>query len=142
MMALSPCGYVYIIQLERPMGSTRHSARFYIGWAKNIDTRLADHRAGRGSAMLRAAVERGIRFDIVAYMPGDKSLERWLKNKKNGKAALRWMNNQHTVCPCCHRHIIHITEGICWYCELDQQMIDQTAPDDASKDESDRVATV
>lgn len=139
-MTLSPCGYVYIIELERPMGSTRHSARRYIGWAKDLDRRLADHKSGQGSAMLRAAVERGIRFDIVAYLPGDRALERRLKNMKNSRRALAWMNSQYTLCPCCHRHTIHISEAVCWYCEIDQHMIDQTAPDEISKDESDRVA--
>jgi hypothetical protein len=33
-----------------------HHARHYIGWARRVDTRLAEHLAGAGSPLVRAAV--------------------------------------------------------------------------------------
>lgn len=136
------CGYVYMVKLDQPMGGDKHKAQYYIGWTLDTAQRLADHKAGRGSAMLRAAAQRGIPFEIVATVPGDRALERWLKNKKDSRAALRWMQKQVVLCPCCHREVIHAGEGICWYCAIDAQHVEQESPDQMSKNESDRVATV
>ncbi|GIL09296.1 MAG: hypothetical protein BroJett033_8070 [Chloroflexota bacterium] len=48
---------IYILEFERPI-SDRHSARFYIGWAKDDTTftaRLKHHANGTGAAFCRAA---------------------------------------------------------------------------------------
>lgn len=76
---------IYILEFERPI-SDRHSARFYIGWAKDDTTftaRLKHHANGTGAAFCRAAAERGIGFRVVAMLPGSKEDERKLKNYKN-----------------------------------------------------------
>ena len=124
------------------LGSERHSASTYLGYCDDgpLDERLAEHRVGRGAAITRAAVEKGLRLEVVASVPGDRALERWLKNKKNSRAALRWMQKQLILCPGCQREVFHAGEGECWYCAIDRQQPDQEPPDDASKNESDRVA--
>ncbi len=38
-------GVVYLIHLSRPYRHARH----YLGWTQNLEQRLAEHRAGRGS---------------------------------------------------------------------------------------------
>lgn len=38
--------------------------------------------------MLAAAVERGIKFEIVATISGDRKMERWIKNQKNHRRVL------------------------------------------------------
>lgn len=79
-------GTVYILRLERPLGNERHSAQCYVGWAQNLDARLRHHRSGnrhRGAAFTSAAVERGIDFDVVLAIPGDRTPERLIKNRKN-----------------------------------------------------------
>lgn len=76
-------GVVYIIQLEQPLGGPRHFAEFYVGWTTNLDARLAEHRSGNGAAMLRAAVERGIAFDVIIAFPGTRADERRIKRQKN-----------------------------------------------------------
>jgi hypothetical protein len=76
---------VYLLHFSAPLGNpqnTRAQASHYLGWALDVASRLAEHRAGRGAAITRAAVERGIDFDVVASWPGDRYLERRLKNLK------------------------------------------------------------
>ena len=86
-------GTIYIIELERPLGSERHSARFYMGWTTDETARLNSHRKGNGSAMLKAAVERGIQFDIVATFPGTRDDERRYKRQKNHKRLVAKFKN-------------------------------------------------
>jgi predicted GIY-YIG superfamily endonuclease len=125
------------------LGSERHSACTYLGYCDDgrLDERIAEHRAGRGAAITRAAVQKGFTLELVASMSGDRKLERWLKNKKNSRAALAWMQKQLILCPGCRREVIHVREGECWYCAIDHQF-EPEAADVGSKEESDRVATV
>lgn len=37
---------VYILQLDAPLGSAKHSARFYVGYTRNIEGRLWHHEGG------------------------------------------------------------------------------------------------
>jgi hypothetical protein len=47
---------------------------------------MAEHRAGTGSPLIRAALAPGVRVDIVATRPGPRYLERRLKRwKKTGQ---------------------------------------------------------
>ncbi len=41
-------GVVYLIHLSHPYRHARH----YLGWTQNLEHRLAEHRAGRGSPLL------------------------------------------------------------------------------------------
>ena len=91
--APASAGYVYIVRLARAIGNTRKRhgwAQFYVGHAFDPDARLAQHRAGRGSAMLAAAAARGIAFTIVFAVPGTRRDERRIKNYK---ATARWLEH-------------------------------------------------
>lgn len=78
-------GYVYILTFQA-LGSERHSACTYIGWAKDVEARLAEHRAGVGAAITRAAVEKGYALEVFAVLPGlTRNDERALKNRKNAR---------------------------------------------------------
>ena len=83
-------GTIYLLHFERPICDTR-PARHYLGWAKNLDARLTEHRNGTGARLPAAAAERGIGFTVAATWPGDRHLERRLKNRKNAPH----------FCPCC-----------------------------------------
>lgn len=78
---------VYILQFDAPLGTARHYANYYIGYCEDdrLLDRLAEHRAGRAAAITRAAIQRGIDFQVVATLPGDRSVERALKRRKNAR---------------------------------------------------------
>ena len=81
-------GIVYLLHFDR---SYRH-ARHYIGFTQNLEQRLADHRAGRGSPLIAAAIADGIDFQLAAIWEGDRHDERRLHRQKNTRARL---------CPVC-----------------------------------------
>ncbi|MGH2868774.1 MAG: hypothetical protein ACRDNK_14590 [Solirubrobacteraceae bacterium] len=83
-------GVIYLLHFQR---SDRH-ARHYLGYAENIDARLAAHRAGRGSPLVAAAIADGIEFELAATWPGDRRRERQLH---------RYNNSPWRLCPIC-RH--------------------------------------
>lgn len=82
---------VYLIHLKEPMGSAKHSAQHYIGFTDDVDSREVRHWKGMGAKILAAARLKGIDFNVVRTWPGDKKLERKLKNRRNHKR----------LCPVC-----------------------------------------
>jgi len=81
-------GVVYLIHLSRPYRHARH----YLGWTQNLEQRLAEHRAGRGSPLLAAAIADGIELELAATWPGDRHEERRLH---------RYHNTPRRLCPIC-----------------------------------------
>ena len=89
-------GTVYLLCFTGPDGQPRrlHHAGHYLGWcAGPVADRLAEHVAGQGSPLIRAAIAAGLRVDLVATWPGTRALERRLKVGPHGTR----------VCPRC-RH--------------------------------------
>jgi hypothetical protein len=87
---------IYLIHFDNPF----HHARHYIGFCEdgNIDSRLARHKAGNGSRLIRALNKAGIDYSIVRIWPdGDRNMERKLKNQKNSKR----------FCPVCREESKH-----------------------------------
>lgn len=78
---------IYILKFDRPLGSQnpRGKAQFYLGFCEDgkLEARLNEHRRGTGAKITRAAKLRGIGFLVVATLPGDRSVERWLKSQKS-----------------------------------------------------------
>lgn len=83
---------VYLLHFERPI-SQAHTTRHYLGFAKNLDKRIRQHREGKGSRLCAVAKERSIGFEVAQVWEGDRTLERQLKSRKN---VLRF-------CPVCQR---------------------------------------
>lgn len=75
---------VYILRFSKPLGNAKHSAQFYIGYCEpgRLADRLAEHNAGAGAAITRAAVEKGYSLEVIATFKGDRTLERRLKARK------------------------------------------------------------
>ena len=74
-------GWLYILCFERPVGNlnnARAQASHYLGWASDVQARIAQHAAGRGQALTVAAVAQGIRWQVY-YRPGTPALERHFK---------------------------------------------------------------
>jgi hypothetical protein len=76
---------VYLVHLETRLGSSHPngSAGHYLGTTVDLDRRLAQHREGTGARILAAAVQRGIKFDVVRTWPGGRAEERRLMNHHN-----------------------------------------------------------
>lgn len=88
------CGVVYVLKFSSPLGNPdnpRAQARFYVGWARELEARLWHHTHGRGAAITRAAVKAGITFEVVFVMPGTRNDERAIKNRKGTR---RWLIQQ------------------------------------------------
>lgn len=78
-------GTVYLLHLHAPLGNLankRAQAQHYIGFALDLDARLAEHRRGGGSKLLAAAVGRGIAFTVVATWNAPLAFEKTLKRRK------------------------------------------------------------
>lgn len=96
-------GWVYLICLDRPLGHARH----YVGWANNLEARLAYHGGPGGARILAVAKSRGITWTLVRKMPGSKQDERRVK-RAGGQVRYCprcsprpregvWGNDQHTL---------------------------------------------
>ena len=72
-----PEAVVYLLHFDRPyQGSMRH----YVGWTRNLDKRIEQHRAGDvGSATTRRAFEQGIGFVVARTWPATRDLEQRIK---------------------------------------------------------------
>lgn len=81
---------VYLIHFERPI-SDKHTTQHYLGYAKSLKSRIAEHKAGVGARLCQVALERGIGFEVVRTWEGGRDLERKLKNRKNAPC----------LCPVC-----------------------------------------
>lgn len=84
---------IYILMLSRPLGSSHPlgQAGFYLGYCEDgrLVERMAEHRAGRGAAMLRACNEQGITYRPILTFNGDRIEERRLHNLKNTPKLVR-----------------------------------------------------
>lgn len=88
---LSVC---YLLHFHRPIGNPANSralAQHYGGWAVDLDARDGEHRAGRGAAITRWAVQQGIGWDTFVLGYGDWHLEKRIKALKNYRR----------ICPIC-----------------------------------------
>lgn len=75
---MSVPGTIYLVCLDRPVTEGR-PARHYLGWTRDLDSRIAEHQSGNGARLLSVALSRGIGFRVVRTWAGDRHLERRLK---------------------------------------------------------------
>jgi predicted GIY-YIG superfamily endonuclease len=80
-------GRVYVLHFEP---AYRH-ARDYVGWAHDVDARLAEHLAGAGSPLVRAAIAASVQVELAITIAGSRRLEWRLK---------RW-HKTGQFCPTC-----------------------------------------
>jgi predicted GIY-YIG superfamily endonuclease len=60
----------------------RHAGH-YVGWARDVDARVAEHPAGAASPLVRAAVVAGASVAVAVTYAGSRQLERRLKGWHN-----------------------------------------------------------
>lgn len=70
-------GTIYLIHFDQRFGHAGH----YLGWAKNLEARVAHHRKGTGARLLQVVNQAGIDWNVVKTWQGDRHLERRLKNR-------------------------------------------------------------
>lgn len=89
-------GMVYLLHFDRPI-SESHTCQHYIGWTMHLPSRAMAHMQGRGARLTQVAKQRGIGFVIAATWPGDRNLERRMKNRKNAPRYCPICLGQHAV---------------------------------------------
>ncbi|HEU0087678.1 MAG TPA: hypothetical protein VFQ77_08510 [Pseudonocardiaceae bacterium] len=70
-------GTVYLLHFDRPYRHARH----YLGWAADLQARLAAHAAGRGPPGLQVITGAGIGYTLARTWPGTRTRERQLKRQ-------------------------------------------------------------
>ena len=76
-------GSVYLLHFEPGLPNGSRVVRHYLGWTEgDVDARVAEHLAGRGSPLVRAVVAAGQTVTIERVWPEvDRYFERRLKNR-------------------------------------------------------------
>ncbi|MBA3439315.1 MAG: GIY-YIG nuclease family protein [Pyrinomonadaceae bacterium] len=82
---------VYLLHFSRPLAHAKH----YLGSAKNLDERLAEHQRGQGARLTQVVIELGITFECVRTWKGGRKEERQFKNWKKATA----------LCPLCRQEV-------------------------------------
>lgn len=89
---------VYILHFD----SAYHHARHYVGYTKDIDQRLAQHKAGRGARLMQVITEAGIGFQVAKiWKSKTRKFERYIKNS----------HNTARFCPICQKNKIDTHKG-------------------------------
>lgn len=70
-------GTIYLLHFERPFGHARH----YLGWASDLEGRLAYHGTSRGANLMFHVRQAGISWVLARTWAGDRFEERRLKNR-------------------------------------------------------------
>jgi hypothetical protein len=84
---------VYLLHFSRPF---RHAAHYLGSTALSMADRLAEHHAGRGSKLTRAAAADAITYTVSRTWPGSKRDERAMKGRTHGSRT-----NWRKRCPLC-----------------------------------------
>ena len=80
-------GIVYLLHFAEKYYHAQH----YLGWTDSLAERLARHRAGNGSKLVRAFLQSGIDFVVARTWKGNRNKERRLKKRKKSRQ----------LCPIC-----------------------------------------
>jgi len=80
-------GTVYLLHFDRPYKHARH----YLGWAENLNARLAVHGTKHGARLLAVLRAEGIGWQLARTWPGDRNRERQIKTQGGASR----------VCPLC-----------------------------------------
>jgi predicted GIY-YIG superfamily endonuclease len=90
-------GTCYMIHFDERY---RHAGH-YLGWAKDLDARLAAHRAGRGARLMEVITDAGIGWHVSRTWPGGRDRERALKDRHEAPR----------LCPDCTAHPAPVARG-------------------------------
>ena len=90
---------IYLLHFQIPICPTR-TTQHYLGYTKDLDTRLQQHRAGCTNAgrLTQVAAERNIPFVLARIWHGGRPLERQLKNRHESPR----------LCPLCNPQALNL----------------------------------
>lgn len=71
-------GTIYLLHFSRPYRHAKH----YMGWTRDLDSRLEAHSNGSGARLMEVLSKAGISFEVARTWTGDRNYERQLKNRK------------------------------------------------------------
>jgi predicted GIY-YIG superfamily endonuclease len=86
-------GTAYLLHFDRPYGpgggaNGRGTAGHYLGWAKNLEQRLAQHEAGTGARLMQVVKDAGIGWRLArTWKEGGLARESQLK-KQGGRSRM------------------------------------------------------
>jgi predicted GIY-YIG superfamily endonuclease len=86
---------VYLVHFKHPYRHARH----YVGYTKDLTSRLEEHRSGSGSRLLAAVAGAGIPFEVVWI---------WRRSSRCFERRVHHYKNTPKLCPICtstDRHV-------------------------------------
>lgn len=88
---------VYLIHLSQPYKHASH----YLGYAKSLDARIAEHRNGSGARFLQVVNAAGIEWQVVRV---------WEDAGREWEHVLKLHQHNKRLCPVCTPHTRHAVE--------------------------------
>lgn len=86
-------GTIYLLHFS---GRTNQGHQHYLGWSRDVERRIARHRAGAGANETRKAVAEGLKLTVGQTWKGTPALEtrvkEWSRQGRKGFAG---------ICPLC-----------------------------------------
>jgi hypothetical protein len=77
-------GHLYLFHFNAPLGNLsnrRAQAQHYVGFAEDLDSRIAKQLAGKGAKLVAAALSRGLVFELY-HWPACLATEKLIKRRK------------------------------------------------------------
>jgi predicted GIY-YIG superfamily endonuclease len=71
-------GTIYLLHFSQPY---KHAAH-YLGFATDLESRLAEHAGGTGARLMEVIKQAGLSFQLARTWQGTRKTERSLKNRK------------------------------------------------------------
>ena len=89
----SRVGTVYLLHFSRPYWHARH----YIGFSTRLESRIREHRRGKGSPLIAAAVQCGIEIFIARQW---EQVTRGFERRMHKNARAIWVSDlPRAACP-------------------------------------------
>jgi len=87
-------GCIYLIHFDKPYKGAGH----YLGYASDFEKRMARHRAGRGSNLIKVIQDAGIGWQVV---------RKWENVGPQAEAELKRFHNNKRLCPLCQGQLAY-----------------------------------
>lgn len=79
---------LYLLHFDPPYQHAGH----YLGWAKDIEERIARHMSGKGARLVRVAINAGSKIELTRV---------WENATRADEARLKRQGSRARLCPAC-----------------------------------------